>query len=1378
MPLNVARTRQHLQDFDFRRLFVEELGWNNPPHALKSADAEAKGGILFRRTPVAVLSAIHVFEIATPLGTIPDAKARAAIHAAVSALAAENLLIFTDAARTQSLWYWVKREAGKSRPRDHLYVKGQPGDLFLSKLAALVVDISELDAKGNIPLTEVARRLKNALDVERVTKAFFRDFQTQHLAFLELIEGIPDARDRRWYASVLLNRLMFVWFLQKKRFLDVDQNPSGDTDYLTRKFDTSAAAKKDRFFSHFLRDLFFEGFAKPESKRAPIGALPLGDIPYLNGGLFLPHGIETRLEGAAFAGGPYKKIRIPDAAFAGLFALFQQYSWSLDDTPGGNDKEINPDVLGYIFEKYINQKEFGAYYTRPEITEYLCEQTIHQLVLDAAAKWTATATQLHAAGVTKGPAPRAYETVGDLLLHADGPLCQHLLQEILPRLSLLDPACGSGAFLVAALKTLLNLTTGLIGRCQGLGHRPVLQWIEHEQSKHRAPQAYWLKKKIITENLYGVDLMEEAVEIAKLRLFLTLVASAEARDQLEPLPNIEFNLLPGNSLIGLLHVDPAGFDAGKSGRAGEQLRATLTHETELGLTVESATAPTQKEKQAEWLAQERIKKYAALLAEKNRLVTLYRKSTSITQDLAVLRAEIDAQKAAARDVLDRQLLNEFQGLGIEFSQATWDTKKQTEDKPEKRPLTLDDIRALHPFHWAYEFDEIIVGRGGFDAIITNPPWEVFKPNAKEFFAQFSELVSKKNMSIQDFEKAQSKLLQDEETSEAWLKYLSGFPHLSAYFRSAAQFRNQIAVVNGKKAGTDVNLYRLFLEQCSHLLRTGGDCGILLPTGVYTDLGSKQLREMLFSGTRIGALFGLSNERFIFEGIHHAFKFAILTFGKGGQTDAFSAAFRIHPYEAVKPELLDSFLRDVSEHVRMSVPLIRQISPDSLSVPEFKNAMDAALSEKFMAHPLLGRSAVGTTHVQFAREFDMTQNEGSNLAKTTRASGLVPLIEGKMIWHFDCHFAEPRFWIEPKKLRKFLFGESTEILSADVFRLVFRRQASSTNERTLVTTIIPPAFHADNMASLIVVDSAGKPTITDQEQIFLCAVLNSLTLDYVVRQRVTTNLNFFYLYQLPVPRLTAADPAFRPLVERAARLVGTTEEFDDLLKEIFGPRATHRTHGERTPEGRAKLRAEIDAQVAHLYALTEPEFTHILSTFPLVPAPVKAAALAEYRHLIPHPDDAVVTKIIAAGENNHVEFKEAAAWNAFKRAKDDNMRLKIAEAVAGFMNAEGGTLILGVTDAGKVIGIEDDIRVADAKKSNLDGYELFLRNYLRAALGGEKATFFTISFHMIREKQVCRIGVKSTLMPVFLDGQLFVRTGNQTPQLNAQEATAYQKHHWQ
>lgn len=1209
MPLNLSRTRQLLQRFEFRQLFVDELGWNNPPHALKPTDGTTAPGQRFTRTPVAVLSAIHVFEITTPEGSIPDAGGRAAIHAAVSKLAAENLLIFTDrraGTASQSLWYWVKHEDGKARRRDHLYVKGQPGDLFLGKLAALVVDIGELDVKGNLPLTEVTRRLKNALDVEQVTKAFFRDFQEQHLAFLELIEGIADPRERRWYASVLLNRLMFVWFLQRKGFLDVGRNPHGDYDYLPHRLAASSAAKKDRFFSHFLRDLFFEGFAKPESKRTPLGAVPLGDVPYLNGGLFLPHGIEQRIEGAALFGGPYKKIRIPDAAFENLFGLFQRYSWSLDDTPGGNDKEINPDVLGYIFEKYINQKEFGAYYTRPEITEYLCEQTVHQLVLDAASKWTANAVQLHAAGIVKGGAPRTFTAIGDLLLHADGALCQHLLQETLPKLSLLDPACGSGAFLVAALKTLLNLATGLVGRCEALGHRPITQWIEHERRQHKAPVAYWLKKKLITENLYGVDLMEEAVEIAKLRLFLNLVASAEARDQLEPLPNIEFNLLPGNSLIGLLHVDATAFESGKAVRSAEQSRLTLTHETELGLTVETTTAPTRKETVAAFVAGQIAAKYTELLQEKNRLVALYRKSTSLTQDLAALRAEIDGHNAKARKILDSELLKAFQALGIEYAQATWDAKKAKEGKPEKRPLTLDDIRALRPFHWAYEFDEIVVTRGGFDAIITNPPWEILKPNSKEFFQQFSDDISKNTMRIEEFEEEKADLIaNDTKVRRAWLAYLSGFPHVSEWFRGATQFANQIGEVNGRKAGSDINLFKLFTEQTYNLLRPDGRCGIVIPSGIYTDLGATQLRRMLYDRSRITGLFGFENRRAIFEGVDSRFKFVVLSFEKGGATAQFPVAFMRHDVAE-----LTRFPADDS--LRLSVKLITRLSPATVSLMEFNSAQDIAITEKLLRHPLLGEKHTGSWNVGFTREFDMTND--SDVFSTAPGKRRLPLYEGKMIWQFQHGYAEPRYWVDAAAGRARLLGreeDTGQTLDYQDYRLGFRDIAASTNERTLISTIIPPAFHGNKLPTAKVWED-GKRLIDRATQLFICALWNSFVVDWVIRLKVTTTLNYFYMEQLPIPRLTAADAAFPPLVERAARLIGTTEEYDDLLKEIFSPKATHRTHGEHSPEGRAKLRAEIDAQVAHLYGLTDSEFAHILGTFPLVDPGVKESALTEFR----------------------------------------------------------------------------------------------------------------------------------------------------------------------
>jgi len=372
--MNLQNARNLLQQFDFTRLFVDELGWSNPSSG-KAVPMSVKG-IAFNRREVAQLSGVVVIEVITDDGAIPDAVGRTAIHTEIAKLHHENVLVFVDAKRSQSLWYWAKREGRKVIPRTHIYVHGQSGDLILSKLGAMAVDFADFDDAGHVPLLEVTTRLKQALDIERVTKKFYGEFQNQHVEFLELIEGIDDERDRRWYASVLLNRLMFIYFLQKKFFLD-----GGDENYLQNKLATyssfilhpsSLNSHPSSFYNGFLKALFFEGFAKPEEKRSAEVNKLLGKIKYLNGGLFLKHPVEQR----------WPDIAVPDEAFENLFALFGRYSWNLNDTPGGQDNEINPDVLGYIFEKYINQKAFGAYYTRPEITEYLCERTIHRLILD------------------------------------------------------------------------------------------------------------------------------------------------------------------------------------------------------------------------------------------------------------------------------------------------------------------------------------------------------------------------------------------------------------------------------------------------------------------------------------------------------------------------------------------------------------------------------------------------------------------------------------------------------------------------------------------------------------------------------------------------------------------------------------------------------------------------------------------------------------------------------------------------------------------------------------------------------------------------------------------------------------------------------------
>lgn len=1180
---NFPLFHKHLSAFAFTPLFTDVLGWNQPPRGERDWRSAKVKDLPYRSRMVAELAGIAVLEIAAE-GGWPDEAQRMAIWRKISEAHHENLLIFLDhpEQRSQSLWYWVKRvkdgETGKAKniARRHEYFRGQPVDLFASKLQAMVVELSELDQTGRIPVLEVARRMESALDVEKTTKRFFTAYQEQHQNLLAEIVGIADERDRRWYASVILNRLMFVWFMQKKGFLD-----NADYDYLPKQFAASQARGQDRFFGEFLNALFFEVFAKPKGDRTPAVQALTGEIPYLNGGLFLHHTLELDANKQPRLG---TTLRIPDRAFDGVFKLFASFSWNLDDTPGGNADEINPDVLGYIFEKYINQKAFGAYYTRPEITNYLAERSIHKLILE----------RIHAPAMPElGLKEISFASVPDMLAKMDNVTALNLVQKILPSINILDPAVGSGAFLVAALKVLINIYSAVVGRAEMSSSDDLQFWLKTIQREHSSV-AYYIKRCIVTDNLYGVDIMQEATEIAKLRLFLTMVASVRRVEELEPLPNIDFNILPGNSLVGLMRVDEHEFD--------------------------------QRNAQGDFFKPS----YRKLLEEKNRDLRTYRHTADFLGrdvDLQDLRNKIDTKLTVATGTLNELLRDQFEVLGVKYEQATWDTEKNTLGKPKKIKVVREHIDEQTPFHWGYMFDQIMQKNGGFDIILTNPPWEVFKPQAKEFFAEHSELVSKNKMTIKEFEKEQEKLLANKEVRAAWLAYESRFPHISAYFRAAAEFGFQSAVVNGKKTGSDLNLYKLFVERCFNLLRPGGHCGIVIPSGIYTDLGAKGLRDLLFNHSHIEGLFCFENRKTIFEGVDSRFKFVVLTFEKTaisrlqeasernasappddllapiGGTTSFPAAFMRHDVAELNRFPMEGALW-------LDVELIRRLSPDSHSVMEFKSDLDVHIAQKMLRFPLLGEHIEGVWNAKMMREFDHTSSEVRDFVFDTPDKNRVPLLEGKMIWHFDSNYASPQYWLGKSELEKWLKqkkSDETGRIYADSYRVVFRRQASSTNERTLVTTICPRRVHDDNLASFMPFDVSGHELLKEVDSLLLCTILNSFCLDYCIRGRVTTNLNFFFLEQLPVPRLMEQDTKAKQIVTRAACLICTTPEFDDLAKEVG-----LKHHQPLEPLERARLRAELDGLIAHLYGLTEAEFAHILTTFPLVAEPVKVAALNAYR----------------------------------------------------------------------------------------------------------------------------------------------------------------------
>jgi Putative DNA-binding domain len=283
---------------------------------------------------------------------------------------------------------------------------------------------------------------------------------------------------------------------------------------------------------------------------------------------------------------------------------------------------------------------------------------------------------------------------------------------------------------------------------------------------------------------------------------------------------------------------------------------------------------------------------------------------------------------------------------------------------------------------------------------------------------------------------------------------------------------------------------------------------------------------------------------------------------------------------------------------------------------------------------------------------------------------------------------------------------------------------------------------------------------------------------ILRSRMTTNLNLFYLYQLPIPRRPESDGAFKSIVSRAARLVCVSTDFDVLAREV-GLRGSE--DGVTDIRERARLQAELDALVAHLYGLSEEEFAYVLTTFPLGDSSVKDAAMAAYKVLAPKSADQETLILIAEGENSSLEFKSSARWD-FKEGKASKvMEQVVLKTVAGFLNVEsGGTLLIGVNDEGKMVGLENDYRTM-GKKPNRDGYENWLTALLLSEFGKDISPLIRITFHVVDSNEICRVGLKSSHRPIFIkDGNnehLYIRTGNSTRLLTSREAVEYCKQRW-
>jgi hypothetical protein len=352
----------------------------------------------------------------------------------------------------------------------------------------------------------------DAFDVEAVTKQFFRDYRGIFEAAERHIGGIH-GDPRRIFTQRLFNRLMFILFLERKGLLKFPEQR--DRDYLRALWQAHRRQARADFYTERLKPLFFTGLNTPNAVNIPAisrhGALQqiIGDVPYLNGGLF-----ERAAEDENDA------VRVPDQALApAIDDLFYRYNFTVtESTPFDLEVAVDPEMLGKIFEELVvGRHETGSYYTPKSIVSFMCRAALKSYLQVRCEMHDEQAEQALDAFIEEDDAQRLPDPEAVL--------------DALRTVRICDPACGSGAYLLGMMQELLRL-------------RHALFTAKHLDSK----SVYDRKLEIIQQNLYGVDSDPFAVNIAQLRLWLSLIVDYESDAPPPPLPNLDYKIEVGNSL--------------------------------------------------------------------------------------------------------------------------------------------------------------------------------------------------------------------------------------------------------------------------------------------------------------------------------------------------------------------------------------------------------------------------------------------------------------------------------------------------------------------------------------------------------------------------------------------------------------------------------------------------------------------------------------------------------------------------------------------------------------------------------------------------------------------------------------------------------------
>ena len=1068
--------------------------------------------------------------------------------------------------------------------------------------------------------------------------------------FPKLVEALADASgeslsDVRHAALIFLYRLLFVLYAEDRGLLPV--NDSRYDDYGLRKRVRDDIAERTR-----KQDAFSTVAASYYDHLTTLcmiidgGDESIGLPPY-NGGLF-----------ASDAAPLLETVRLPDAAIAPIV-----HDLSHAETDEGrrfvNYRDMSVQQLGSIYERLLEQeptrdddgkiavrpnsyarKDSGSFFTPQELVDLIVDRTLKPLAEERLAAFEARSVELKS---DRRPRP---ERLAEL--HKLDPA------EAVLDLKVLDPAMGSGHFLVTAVDFLSDYIAELVEYVpavpewlDGEYESPLVRRVEaiREDILRRAGESEWvideslltdqaiIRRMVLKRCIYGVDKNPLTVELAKVSLWLHSFTVGA------PLSFLDHHLRCGDSLVGMR----------VQGSIEELRRLSGLFASSAIQHAENATAGMQLIEEMSDADVAEVRESAALFREVEATTATMRGLLDFLCGLRWLtagmkRKERTEYESPLVDFLEQHSQDAYRLLSLGPGSVDAASPGSEEISAADFEALWSDARAVADregfLHWEVAFPGVWHGwqdvrpQGGFDAVIGNPPWDRIKLQEVEWFATRAPRLALAPTAAA--------------RKEGILRLRNqGAPLVDEYdeAKERADRLGQLVRVSGDYpllGGGDINLYSLFVERAMGLVKPDGFVGLLTPSGIYADKTAARFFQSVSTTGRVGGLFDFENRKIFFKDVHASFKFCVLVFGgEERRFDETECAFFLHDTATVK---------DPERCFPLAPDDFARVNPNTGTAPVFRTRRDAEVTRRiYEQHPVLVRhSKEGECRVwpvRYATMFHMTN--ASHLFRTDaqlESAGFypvegnrwrrgeelyLPLYQGRMIWHFDHRANSVR--INPESTHNpYLSEEVTEIQHADPnflpqtqywvpstkvdaafcqrreYSLAFRDITNPTNERTLVASIVSWAGYGNTLPILLGIDGLASAC--------LIANFGAICTDYVARQKAQgTHLNWFIVEQLPVIAPEDYDRRFgdttaRDLVrDHVLRLTYTAHDMAPFARDLGydGPPFTW------DEEERRHLRARLDALYFHLYGLDREDADYVLSTFPIVRRQ-DVAAFGSYR----------------------------------------------------------------------------------------------------------------------------------------------------------------------